>query len=66
MQNKPNFQNFQMVVNLAKTRNYNNEQRTMNYELLFKTNPILSASGENYEQRTMNYEQIMFSLSPIR
>ena len=27
-------------VNLVKTRNYNNEQRTMNYELLCKTNPI--------------------------
>ena len=40
MQNKPNLQNSQMVVNLAKTSNYNNEQRTMNYELLFKTNPI--------------------------
>jgi hypothetical protein len=55
-----------MFVKLVKSRNYNYEQRTMNYELLFKTNPILSASGENYEQRTMNYEQIMFSLSPIR
>ncbi len=30
----------QIDVNLVKTRNYNNEQRTMNYELLFKTNPI--------------------------
>ena len=40
MQNKPNLQDSQMVVNLAKTSNYNNEQRTMNYELLFKTNPI--------------------------
>ncbi len=29
-----------MDVSLAITRNYNNEQRTMNYELLFKTNPI--------------------------
>ncbi|GAH35957.1 unnamed protein product, partial [marine sediment metagenome] len=26
-------------VSLAITRNYNNEQRTMNNELLFKTNP---------------------------
>ena len=30
----------QIDVNLVKTRNYNNEQRTMNYELLCKTNPI--------------------------
>ena len=29
-----------MAVNLVKTRNYNNEQRTMNNELSFKTNPI--------------------------
>ena len=48
MQNKPNFrkaENFEMVVTLVKTSNYNNEQRTMNYELLLKqtqTNPIYS------------------------
>jgi len=29
-----------MDVSLAITRNYNNEQRAMNNELLFKTNPI--------------------------
>jgi len=39
MQNKPNFQNFQMFVKLVKSRNYNYEQRTMNYELLFKNKP---------------------------
>ena len=38
-QYKPNSRNVQIDVNLVKTRNYNNEQRTMNYELLFKTNP---------------------------
>jgi len=32
--------NVQMVATLVKTRNYNDEQRTMNHELLFKTNPI--------------------------
>ena len=37
---KPNFRNVQIDVNLVKTRNYNNEQRTMNNELLCKTNPI--------------------------
>jgi len=37
---KANLPNAQMNVSLVKTRNYNNEQRTMNYELLFKTNPI--------------------------
>ena len=37
-----------MAVNLVKTRNYSNEQRTMNNELLFKTNPTCRgvASGE--------------------
>ncbi len=39
-QYKPNFRKARMDVSLAITRNYNNEQRTMNYELLFKTNPI--------------------------
>ncbi len=39
MQNKPNFRKARMDVSLAITRNYNNEQRTMNNELLFKTNP---------------------------
>jgi hypothetical protein len=29
-----------MDVSIVKRRNYNNEQRTMNCELLFKTNPI--------------------------
>jgi len=45
MQNKPNFQNFQMVISLVNTRNYNNEQRTMNYSKQTQSNPILSASG---------------------
>ena len=36
----PIYQNLQVFVKLVKSRNYNNEQRTMNYELLFKTNPI--------------------------
>jgi hypothetical protein len=31
LQNKPNFPHDQMAVSLVKTRNYNNEQRTMNY-----------------------------------
>ncbi|GAI46355.1 unnamed protein product [marine sediment metagenome] len=39
-QYKANSRNVQIDVNLVKTRNYNNEQRTMNYELLCKTNPI--------------------------
>ena len=38
-QYKPNSLDAQMNVSLAITRYYNNEQRTMNYELLFKTNP---------------------------
>ncbi len=42
--NKPNTnpipRKARMDVSLAITRNYNNEQRTMNNELLFKTNPI--------------------------
>ncbi len=37
MQNEPNFQNAQNGRNLSKA---NELQRTMNYELLFKTNPI--------------------------
>ena len=54
-QNKPNQTQFvvcppdaQMDVNLVKTRDCNNEQRTMNYELLCKTNPTCRgvASGE--------------------
>ena len=36
---KPNTLDAQMNVSLAITRNYNNEQRTRNNELLFKTNP---------------------------
>jgi len=40
MQNKPNFRNAQIVVNLVKTRNYNNEQRTMNYSKQTQSNPI--------------------------
>ena len=39
-QYKTNFRKDKMDVSLAITRNYNNEQRTMNNELLFKTNPI--------------------------
>jgi len=39
-QNKPNSLDAQMNVSLAITRNYNNEQRTMNNERLCKTNPI--------------------------
>jgi hypothetical protein len=39
MQNKPNFLDAQMNVSSDKTKDYNNEQRTMNNELLFKTNP---------------------------
>jgi len=35
-QYKPNSRNVQIDVNLVKTRNFNNEQRTMNYELLCK------------------------------
>ena len=38
-QYKANSRNVQIDVNLVKTRNYNNEQRTMNYELLCKTKP---------------------------
>ena len=45
MRNEPNFQNFQMVIRLVNTRNYNNEQRTMNYSKQTQSNPILSASG---------------------
>ncbi len=37
---KPNSLDAQMNVSLAITRNYNNEQQTMNNELLCKTNPI--------------------------
>jgi hypothetical protein len=40
MQNKPNFQKSQMNVSSVTARNYINELRTMNYELLFKTKPI--------------------------
>ena len=36
-----------IAVTLVKTRNYNNELRTMNYELLFKTNPIQSQYKAN-------------------
>ncbi|MBA7683823.1 hypothetical protein ES703_92208 [subsurface metagenome] len=37
---KANSLDAQMNIRLAITRNYNNEQRTINNELLFKTNPI--------------------------
>jgi hypothetical protein len=42
-----------MAITLAKTRNYDNEQRTMNYELLFKnkpnqTQPVVSLSNLFY------------------
>ncbi len=36
---KPKLQKARMDVSLAITRNYNNEQRTMNNERLCKTNP---------------------------
>jgi len=39
-QYKPNSRNVQIAVTLVITMTNNNEQRTMNYELLFKTNPI--------------------------
>ena len=39
-QNKANSRKARMDVTLAITRNYNNEQRTMNNERLCKTNPI--------------------------
>jgi len=39
-QYKPNFRKARMDVSLAITRNYNNEQQTMNNEQLRKTNPI--------------------------
>ena len=42
MQNKPNFQKVQMVISLVNTRNYNNEQRTMNYSKQTQPNPILT------------------------
>jgi hypothetical protein len=45
MQNKPNFQNVQMAVNLVKTMTNNNEPRTMNYSKQTQSNPILSAEA---------------------
>jgi len=45
-QNKPNFRKARMDVSLAITRNYNNEQRTMNdYAKQAKTNPISNGAG---------------------
>ncbi len=71
MQNKPNFRKARMNVSLAITRNYNNEQRTMNNERLCKTKPIKPNSRKarmdvslaitrnyNNEQRTMNNERL--------
>ena len=58
-QYKPNSRNVQIDVNLVKTRNYNNEQRTMNYELLFKTNPI----KPNFKRVTYA-AQIFLNVSP--
>ncbi len=46
---KPNLRKARMDVSLAITRNYNNEQRTTNNELLFKTNPIQSQFKPNLE-----------------
>jgi len=45
MQNKPNFQNVQMVVTAVYTTTNNNEQRTTNYSKQTQSHPILSASG---------------------
>jgi len=45
-QNKPNLMAAQINVSIVKTRNYNNEQRTMNNELLFKTNPIYAIGNK--------------------
>ena len=56
MQNKPNLPDAQMNVSLAITRNYNNEQRTMNYELLFKTNP----NKPNFQEFRISKIQIPF------
>jgi len=39
-QNKPNSRKAKMNISSALTKNYNNEQRTMNNERLCKTNPI--------------------------
>ena len=39
-----------MNVTLVKTRNYNNEQRTMSYELLLKTNPIQTQNKPKQSQ----------------
>ena len=39
MQNKPNLLDAQMNVSSDKTKDYNNEQRTMSNERLCKANP---------------------------
>jgi len=53
MQNKPNFQNVQMVVTAVYTMNYNNEQRTMNYAKQTQSNPTCSELVEPISKGTL-------------
>jgi len=44
-----------IAVTLVKTRNYNNELRTMNYELLFKSNPIKpNWTAEHFTEKSID------------
>jgi hypothetical protein len=62
MQNKPNFQKTEMVVNLVKTMTNNNEQRTMNYSKQTQSNPILPATpfGGNLRESALICGLILF------
>ncbi len=55
-QNKANLLNAQMNISSVLTKDYNNEQRTMNNELLFKTNPNKPNPPARYAIRNTRYE----------
>ena len=51
-------ENVQMAIKLAKTKNYDNEQQTINYELLFKTKPKQTQSNPIYGEQAQRVEPI--------
>ncbi len=63
-QNKPNLLDAQMNITSFLTKDYNNEQRTMNNERLCKTNPIkanfkLEANLSLRERRSLRVDKVI-------
>jgi hypothetical protein len=57
MQNKPNLPKPKMVVTLAKTSNYNNEQRTMNHPKQTQSNPTCSELVEPIANQPPHFQK---------